>query len=74
MKVFSSERVSGSDNRKSAIENLKWLGLFAIVGRAYGVRGGGQRRSSREKSSASVSSIQALLPVAPSFWTRSGKS
>src|SRR6266550_6241122 len=33
MKVFSSKRVSdsGSANRKSKIQNRKWVGLFAIV-------------------------------------------
>ena len=53
MNAVSSKKMSGSvsDNRKSAIQNLKWLGLsviaFVLVAAWLWCR-----RSSREKSSA----------------------
>ena len=40
MNAFPSKSLS--DNRKSAIQNRKWAGLFAIVCRVHGVRGEGR--------------------------------
>ena len=48
MNAFPSNSLS--DNRKSAIENLKGAGLFAIVVVAFTVCGESARRSSQRKS------------------------
>ena len=46
MNAFPSKFLS--DNRKSAIQNRKWAGLFAIVCRAHGVRGEGRGAAANE--------------------------
>ncbi len=64
---------SNSDNRKSEIENRKWVGLFAIIVAltACGVRAEAQQQG---KLPASVTWREPRLPGARSSWTHSGRS
>jgi len=78
-KLFDKFLSFQSDNRKyetypdlcRRIKNRKLVVVLAVAFTLYGAAAGAQQTG---KSSASVSSMQALLLVARSSWTRSGKS
>ena len=66
MKVISSKRLSDScsDNRKSAIENRKWMGIFAIA--LTFVFGGVEARAQQPKKVPRIGYLSALDPASES--------